>query len=75
MLANFHTILTRYPEMRVVIDHCMKPQISNHPNDLQAWANGMARLAADTKVFFRYLGFGLLAVSVAGLARLLLSQA
>jgi uncharacterized membrane protein YfcA len=32
-------------------------------------------LRADTKVFFRYLGFGLLAVSVAGLARLLLSQA
>lgn len=28
-------------------------------------------LQADTKVFFRYLGFGLLAVSVAGLARLL----
>lgn len=28
-------------------------------------------LQADTKVFFRYLGFGLLAVSVAGLVRLL----
>lgn len=28
-------------------------------------------LQADTKIFFRYLGFGLLAVSVAGLVRLL----
>jgi hypothetical protein len=29
-LANFHTILTRYPDLRVVVDHCMKPQIRDH---------------------------------------------
>ena len=30
-LANFHTILMRYPDMRVVIEHCMKPQIRGRP--------------------------------------------
>ncbi len=45
-LANFHTILTRYPGMRVVIDHCMKPQIRDRA--FADWAPGMARLAKDT---------------------------
>lgn len=55
-LANFHTILTRYPEMRVVIDHCMKPQIRNHPDNLQFWADGMSRLAADTGAYCKLSG-------------------
>ena len=29
-LPNFLTLITRYPEMRVVYDHCMKPQIRDH---------------------------------------------
>ena len=32
-LQNFHTLLTRYPEMRAVIDHCMKPQFRSHSAD------------------------------------------
>ena len=45
-LANFHTILTRYPEMRVVVDHCMKPQIRDRSEaHLRDWAEGMSRLA------------------------------
>lgn len=45
-LASFHTILTRYPEMRVVIDHCMKPQIRDHSEaNFRHWADGMSRLA------------------------------
>ena len=45
-LANFDTILARYPEMRVVIDHCMKPQIRTHSDAaFRHWAEGMARLA------------------------------
>ncbi len=47
-LPNFHTILTRYPNLRVVIDHCMKPQIRDHPDGFDDWKAGMARLAADT---------------------------
>ena len=47
-LAHFHTILTRYPQMRVVINHCMKPQIRNHPDGFEDWKAGIARLAQDT---------------------------
>lgn len=50
-LANFLTLLQRYPEMRVVIDHSMKPEISAHatdPETLEFWAAGMTRLANET---------------------------
>ncbi|MFT4960190.1 MAG: L-fuconolactonase [Paracoccaceae bacterium] len=55
-LANFHTILTRYPDLRVVIDHCMKPQIRNHPSDWQSWRDGMTRLAKDTNAYVKLSG-------------------
>lgn len=48
-LANFHSLLTRYPDMRVVIDHCMKPQIRSHsPETFRQWADGMTLLADTT---------------------------
>jgi len=54
-LANFHTILTRYPGMKVVIDHCMKPQIADGSDrDFAFWADGMARLAEETSAFCKY---------------------
>ncbi|MEM9639622.1 MAG: amidohydrolase family protein, partial [Pseudomonadota bacterium] len=46
-LENFHALLTRYPEMRVVIDHLMKPQIHEQMAGKDAftgWAAGMTRL-------------------------------
>ena len=53
-LDNFHTLLTRYPAMRVVIDHCMKPQIRSHsPESFQTWATGMSRLA-DLGAFCKF---------------------
>lgn len=46
-LGNFLTLLERYPQMRVVVDHCMKPQICDHSADRFAhWAQGMTRIAA-----------------------------
>jgi len=51
-LDNFLTILTRYPEMKVVIDHCMKPQIAEA--GLRAWADGMALLARETMAFCKF---------------------
>ncbi len=51
-LDNFLTLLTRYPEMRVVIDHCMKPRIRDHakgPEVFGRWAKGMPRLAKETQ--------------------------
>lgn len=50
-LANFLTLLKRYPRLRVVIDHCMKPQIRNHGTareELAFWADGMSRIAGET---------------------------
>ncbi len=45
-LGHFLTLLNRYPTMRVVIDHCMKPQIRDHsPANFQHWADGMSHLA------------------------------
>ena len=45
-LGPFATLFRRYPTMRVVIDHCMKPQIRHHNQaDFQTWADGMSRLA------------------------------
>jgi L-fuconolactonase len=54
-LGNFLTILTRYPDMKVVIDHCMKPQIATGSDqDFTFWAEGMTRLAEETGAFCKY---------------------
>lgn len=55
-LDNFHTILTRYRDMRVVIDHIMKPQIRDHPDGLENWRDGMTRLARDTSAYCKLSG-------------------
>ncbi len=54
-LANFLTILKRYPNMRTVIDHCMKPQIRDHSEaNFTFWAEGMSRLAGETGAFVKF---------------------
>jgi L-fuconolactonase len=54
-LDNFLTILKRYPDMRVVVDHCMKPQIRDHsPETFKQWAEGMARIAGETGAFCKF---------------------
>lgn len=54
-LDNFLTILKRYPEMRVVVDHCMKPQIREYsPETFKQWADGMARIAGETGAFCKF---------------------
>jgi L-fuconolactonase len=56
-LENFLTLLLRYPDMRVVIDHCMKPQIRTHSKDsFSFWASGMAHLAENTAAFCKFSG-------------------
>ena len=50
-IPNFLTLATRYPEMRMVYDHCMKPQIRDQQQGQDAfgpWADGMSKLAEDT---------------------------
>ena len=54
-LENFLVILKRYPSMRAVIDHCMKPQIRSHSGEsFRFWADGMSRLASETKAFCKF---------------------
>jgi len=54
-LANFLTLMKRYPTMRVVVDHCMKPQIGAHSEPGFAhWADGMARIAEQTGAFCKF---------------------
>lgn len=56
-LENFHRLLTRYPALRTVIDHCMKPQIrDDDAGQFRHWAAGMARLAADTSAVLKLSG-------------------
>lgn len=56
-LENFLTILTRYPDMRVVVDHCMKPEIRDHgPQNFRHWAAGMTAIARETGAFCKFSG-------------------
>jgi len=56
-LEHFLTLLQRYPAMRVVIDHGMKPMIADpSPIAFQVWADGMARLAAETGAYCKLSG-------------------
>ena len=56
-LDNFLTLLSRYPDMRVVLDHCMKPVIRAHsPENLDRWAAGMTRLANETQAYCKFSG-------------------
>ena len=54
-LENFLAIFTRHPEMKVVIDHCMKPQIATHDaTQFKVWADGMTQLANETAAFCKF---------------------
>jgi L-fuconolactonase len=58
-LDNFLTLLRRYPDMRVVIDHGMKPRIRDHaegPEHFDRWAEGMSRLADRTRAYCKFSG-------------------
>lgn len=56
-LKNFHTLLTRYPDLRAVIDHCMKPRLNDHNDEaFRSWSEGMSSLAADTNVYCKLSG-------------------
>lgn len=56
-LKNFHTLLTTHPDLRAVIDHCMKPQLRlTEPEHKRNWQFGMERLAAETDVYCKLSG-------------------
>jgi L-fuconolactonase len=53
-LENFLRLFDRYPAMRTVVDHCMKPVIRE--GRLEDWAAGMERIARQTPVFCKLSG-------------------
>ncbi len=58
-LPNFLKLMTIYPDMRVVYDHCMKPQIRDQRAGKDAfseWADGMSLLAAETTGCCKFSG-------------------
>ena len=56
-IDNFHTLFKRYPDMRVVLDHCLKPRLSDHSDSNFAnWASGMSRLANETNAYCKLSG-------------------
>ncbi len=50
---NFLRLFQRYPTMRTVIDHCMKPVI--RANEFEPWASRMAKIAKETSVSLQAL--------------------
>ena len=56
-LTNFLTLHKRYPDMRMVLDHCMKPKIRDHnAESFQHWADGMALIAKETGAYCKLSG-------------------
>jgi L-fuconolactonase len=53
-LDNFLRLFDRYPAMRTVIDHCMKPVIRESRFD--DWAAGMEKIARQTPVLCKLSG-------------------
>jgi L-fuconolactonase len=53
-LDRFVALFDKYPDMRVILDHCMKPQIADRAFD--AWAPGIARIASETGAFCKLSG-------------------
>jgi L-fuconolactonase len=53
-LDNFRKLFDRYPRMRTVIDHCMKPAIREGQFD--DWARKMEDIARTTPVFCKLSG-------------------
>jgi L-fuconolactonase len=53
-LENFLRLFERYPDMRVVVDHCLKPQIRDGAFD--GWAAGIERIARETPVLCKLSG-------------------
>jgi len=56
-LDKFLTLFTRYPQMHVVIDHCMKPEIERGEKfNFDTWADGMSHLALETNAHCKLSG-------------------
>lgn len=53
-IAPFLRLFEKYPDMRSVVDHCLKPQIRDRAFD--EWAEAMTRVAEDTNAYCKLSG-------------------
>lgn len=53
-LPHLRAFLAAYPDLRVVVDHCAKPEIRNA--GFTGWAETLQEIAADTRVFCKLSG-------------------
>jgi L-fuconolactonase len=53
-LDNFRRLFDRYPKMRIVIDHCMKPVIRE--DAFEPWARKIEEIARSTPVYCKLSG-------------------
>ena len=58
-IPNFLMLAKRYPQMRTVYDHCLKPQIRDQQagkDGFTDWARGISQLADQTKGYCKLSG-------------------
>ena len=56
-LENFYIIASKYPTLRFVIDHLMKPKICNNKQEeFIHWKNGMSKLSRLDNVYCKFSG-------------------
>jgi L-fuconolactonase len=53
-LPHILTLATRHPDLRMVIDHCAKPDIA--AGEWQPWADGISRIANETQAMCKLSG-------------------
>jgi L-fuconolactonase len=54
---RFRRLMARHPDMRVVLDHCMKPAVSDPPVEgFDQWVEDMRRIAGETGAFCKLSG-------------------
>lgn len=53
-IEPFQRLFDRYPTLRIVIDHCMKPRIRDL--EFESWAIGLAKIANSTPAFCKLSG-------------------
>ena len=56
-LENFYIIASKYPKLRFVIDHLMKPKIyNNKQEEFIHWKKGMSKLSRLDNVYCKFSG-------------------
>jgi L-fuconolactonase len=55
-IGNFRTLFRRHRRLRVVLDHCLKPCIREHPAGFHEWQDGMRALAEETEACVKLSG-------------------